>query len=157
MPKIRPTSLALAALLTASTTAALAAPVAKPGLPGPAFPTFANAEALKSACDTNLASARQHLLRMEQRAADGRWLAAYDAFNAQVEDLGNPLQFLSAVHPEKSLREASEACELRWNDFYSSLGQNEKLFQAARRLKPPAASRPKGRGSPRSAPAAGRP
>jgi thimet oligopeptidase len=122
-----------ALVLLLGSGASLAAPSPAPG---PAFPNFASAEALKAACDQNLARANKLLRSLEARPADGRWLAAYDAFNADVEDLSNPHQFLSAVHPDKGVREASEACELRWNDFSSTLGQNEKLFRAARQVKP---------------------
>ncbi|MBI5255337.1 MAG: Zn-dependent oligopeptidase [Burkholderiales bacterium] len=120
------------ALLLGSTSG-LAAPNA---LPGPAFPTITSGEALKAACDQHIARANKLLRALEARPVDARWLAAFDAFNAALEDLANPHQFLSAVHPDKGVREASEACELRWNDFSSSLGQNEKLFRAARLAKP---------------------
>ena len=103
---------------------------------GPAFPQFASADALKTACDRGLASAQTRLLEMARRPADGRWLAAYDAFSAALEDLSSPLVFLSAVHPDKAMRDASEACELRWNDFNSTLGQNERLYRAAKALRP---------------------
>ncbi|HSW07697.1 M3 family metallopeptidase [Aquabacterium sp.] len=109
---------------------------AAPTLPGPAFPNYPNAEALKASCDKNITRANQLLRQLEKRAVDVRWLGAFDAFNAALEDLGYPQQFVSAVHPDKAVREASEACELRWNDFTSTLGQNEKLFKAVRQFKP---------------------
>lgn len=125
-------AVALATMLLSGTGAWAAAT----SLPGPAFPNYADAAALKSACDKSLTRANQLVKQLEKRAVDARWLAAYDAMAAEIEDLGNPQQFLSAVHPDKDMREASEACELRWNDFNSTLGQNDKLFQAARKLKP---------------------
>lgn len=119
-------------VLVAAASTTLAAPQA----PGPAFPAFSDAASLKAACERGLATATQSLRELERHPADGRWLLAYDRFNAQLEDLGYPLQFLSAVHPDKPVREASEACEQRWTEFQSSLGQNEKLFKAARQVKP---------------------
>lgn len=104
--------------------------------PGPAFPQIASAQALAARCDQGLKTAAAGLKRLQQRPADARWLAAYDAFNAQLEDLSSPLLFLSAVHPDKAVRDASEACELRWNDFFSSLGQNEQLYAVLKRVKP---------------------
>jgi thimet oligopeptidase len=121
--------------LLAFTGAALAAPPALQA-PGPAFPQFVSAEAVKAACDRSLAQAAAGLKVLERHPANGRWLAAQDAYTARVEDSANPLLFLSAVHPDKALRDAAEACELRWNDFFSTLGQNERLYQAARALKP---------------------
>jgi len=122
------------AIGTLNTPDAEAAP--NTALPGPAFPVYASPEALKSACDKQLTQAGGLLRRIEQRPVDARWLGAYDRFSAEVEDLANNPQFLSSVHPDKAMREASEACELRWNDFNSSLGQNEKLYAALKRFKP---------------------
>ena len=119
------------ALSLACTAAASAAP-----LPGPAFPQFNSADALKMACDRGLAATRTRLRKLERQPGDRRWLKAFDAFNAAAEDLSSPILFLSAVHPDKTLRDASEACELRWNDLQSSLGQNERLYRAAKRVKP---------------------
>ncbi|WP_395702916.1 M3 family metallopeptidase [Aquabacterium sp.] len=113
-----------------------AALAATPTLPGPPFPNYANGDALKASCDAGLKRATEHLHRLEQRTVDAGWLAAMDAFNAEIEDLGNADQFLSAVHPDKSVRDASEACELRWSEFATALGQNEVLFEAARKFKP---------------------
>ena len=102
---------------------------------GPAFPQFASAAALNQACDAGLAQAAAGLKQMLAAPADRRWLRRFDAYNAQLEDLSAPISFLSAVHPEQALRDASEACELRWNDFSSSLSQNPTLYRAVRRLK----------------------
>lgn len=122
--------------LAAAVTLPPAAFAASPQVIGPAFPLFASADALKVACDRGLLAAKTQLRRMERRPADGRWLAAYDAFGAALEDMSSPLLFLSAVHPDKPMRDASEACELRWNDFNSTLGQNERLYRAAKALRP---------------------
>ena len=72
--------LAVAAALLPS---AFAAP---PQVVGPAFPQFATADALKAACDQGLLAAKTKLRQIERRPADGRWLAAYDAFSAALED-----------------------------------------------------------------------
>lgn len=105
-------------------------------LPGPAFPNFAQPAALTAHCDRSLAAAALELKALERKPADARWLAAYDALNAFMEDVSGPSLFISAVHPDKAMREASEACELRWQDFQSTLGQNETLYQALLRVKP---------------------
>lgn len=134
---MRPTPSARHAVaLTAALLTGAAAGAADIQAPGPAFPTFKSAADLKLACDRGIDTATAALKSLEGRAVDARWLAAYDRFNAQLEDLGYPLQFLSAVHPDKSVRDASEACEQRWTEFQSSLGQNERLFKAARQARP---------------------
>jgi thimet oligopeptidase len=133
------TSFSSAAVLLSLSATAFSTLAATPNasiLPGPAFPVFATPMALKGACDSGLTAAQAKLKQLERRRVDKAWLAAFDAFNGQVEDLSGPATFLSAVHPDKALRDASEACELRWNDFFSSLGQNERLFQAAKRIQP---------------------
>ena len=114
----------------------LLAQAAPPQVIGPAFPQFSGASAVKTACDRGLAGAAAGLRRIERQPADGRWMAAYDAFSAELEDLANPLQFMAQVHPDKAIRSAAEACELRWNDFYSTLGQNPRLYRAVKRVQP---------------------
>ena len=109
---------------------------AAPRAPGPDFPQFSSADALTAACDSGLLKAGAQVLQMQRRPANSRWLAAFDAFNAGLEDLSGPVQFLSAVHPDKAQRTAAEACELRWNDFFSTLAQNERLYQAVKKLRP---------------------
>ena len=125
-------SVAAAALLASAAVAQAAASA----LPGPAFPNFTAPDELKAACERGLGQANRALRQLEAHAPDARWLLAYDRLTALTEDAGYPLQFLSAVHPDKAVREASEACEQRWTEFNSSLGQNEKLYSAAKRLKP---------------------
>jgi thimet oligopeptidase len=127
--RTRITFLVLAVAATSSVAAA-------PTLPGPAFPNYANAAALEAACTKHLATARAAVRKLEAQAPGPRWLAAYDDINALVEDLSGPVYLLTNVHPDKPMRDASEACELRWQDFASTLGQNEKLYKAARQFKP---------------------
>jgi thimet oligopeptidase len=109
---------------------------AAPTLPGPAFPQFTNPAALEAACSKGLVSARAAVKRLESRPPDARWIAAYDDINALAEDRVGPLYLLPNVHPDKPMRDAGEACELRWQDFFSTLGQNEKLYAAAKRFAP---------------------
>ena len=104
-------------------------------LPGPAFPAFRSAAALQAHCDSGLARARAAQRALERHPADARWLAAYDDLNALLEDSAGPVYVLSNVHPDKAIRDAADACELRWQDFMSSLGQNATLYAAATRLK----------------------
>ena len=123
----------LAAALSAATGLAGAATSA---LPGPAFPTYQNAEQVKAACDQGLADGQARVRQLERVPAGPRWLAASDDLNAYLEDAASPIYLLTNVHPDKAVRDATEACELRWQDFSSTLAQNEKLFQAARKVKP---------------------
>lgn len=102
-------------------------------LPGPAFPQFKSADEIKSLCDRGLAGATQRLTALEKRPVDKGWVAAYDDFFATQEDAQNSVDFVQYVHPDKALRDAAQACSLRWADFNSSLGQNEKIYRAMKK------------------------
>ncbi len=130
MPTLK--SLFVAALAAAAGVAAAATNV----LPGPAFPNFENAEQVKAACDRGLAASAERVQRLEHVPGGPRWLAAFDDLNAFVEDQAGPIYLLSNVHPDKAVRDATEACELRWQDFSSTLAQNETLYRAARQVRP---------------------
>lgn len=110
--------------------AALAQAPAPTSLPGPAFPQFKSAADIKAACDAGLARANKGLKALQSRKVDAGWLAAYDDFAAAQEDVQSPVEFVLNVHPDKAVREAAQACSLRWADFNSSFGQNEKIFRA---------------------------
>jgi thimet oligopeptidase len=99
-------------------------------LPGPAFPNFKSAAEIKKACDAGLAAAGKRLKVLEQRKPDASWLGAYDDFYAFLEDTQYPIEFVLHVHPDKPVREAAQACSLRWADFTSSYGQNAKIYGA---------------------------
>ena len=61
---------------------------------------------------------------------------AYDRYNAEFEDASAPLAFLSAVHPDRAMRDASEACEQKWNAFNSTLTQNPSIYRALTTVRP---------------------
>jgi thimet oligopeptidase len=109
---------------------------AAPSLPGPAFPHYGSAAQVKDACDRGLAGAQQRLKVLEKRKPSAGWLAASDALSAYVEDASGPIDLLPNVHPDKAVRDAAQACLLRWQDFFSSLGQNEALYRAAKQVQP---------------------
>jgi thimet oligopeptidase len=54
------------------------------------------------------------LRALERRPADAQGLASYDDLNALMEDWAGPIYLLSNVHPDKAIRDAADACELRW-------------------------------------------
>jgi len=126
-------SAACALLLGASA----AAPAAPATLPGPAFPNFHSAAQIKSACDSGLVEAKKRVSALERRRVDGGWLAAYDAYYAFQEDTQYPIEFVLNVHPDTAVREAAQACALRWSEFNAGLAQNETLFRALKRMPTP--------------------
>ncbi len=122
-------------MLALAATSSLAA--TKPAtLPGPQFPDHKTPAALEAACTRHLATAGDAVRRLERQAASPRWIAAYDDLSALTEDLAGPVYLLSNVHPDAAMRDAAEACERRWQNFFSTLNQNERVYRVARQLKP---------------------
>lgn len=128
---MRPIPFLVAVLLSAAAGADAA-----PTLPGPAFPTYADTQAIEKACSSGLAGAKRRVKALELHPADARWPGASDDLNAYVEDVSGAIELLVYVHPDKAMRDAAQACSLRWQDFYSTLGQNEKLYRSAKKVKP---------------------
>ncbi len=100
--------------------------------PGPAFPEFKSAAQVRQACDTGLKGAGLRLRQLEKEPASPGWIGRYDEFYSWVEDVHGPIEFIRNVHPDPRVRDAAEACELRWQDFLTGVGQNPRLYQAAR-------------------------
>ncbi len=105
-------------------------------LPGPAMPHVETGTQLTTACDGALERAKARVIELEKRRADLAWLAAYDDLNNLIEDTYHPLSFFGQVHADKGVRDAAQACDLKWQDFSSTLNQNEKLYAALKSLKP---------------------
>jgi len=103
---------------------------------GPAWDAAPTAASVQATCQRNLAQADAALRALRRHPADAGWLAAQDRFMARIEDWSYRLSFLSAVHADKAVRDASEACEKRWNAFSARLGQDTTLYRAARQVKP---------------------
>jgi thimet oligopeptidase len=123
-------------LLLLSVLAALSGWAAAATLPGPAFPVFKSADEVKARCDAGLTAANAAVARLEKLPAQRDWLRAYDDLNNLAEDAAGAIYLVSNVHPDKAIRDATEACELRWADFYSTQGQNEKLYAKTQQIKP---------------------
>lgn len=107
-----------------------AAAQAQPKLPAPNFPTFGAVADVQTRCDSGLKGAQQRVAALEKRKVDTGWLAAYDDLVVYLEDHQGPNDFILNVSPDKAIRDAAQACSLRWADFGSSLGQNEKVYRA---------------------------
>ena len=123
-------------MLAAALWASAVAHAASAALPGPAFPNYRDPAEVKAACDAGLAGAAARVRQFERVPAGPAWLPAADRLYAYIEDVSGPIYVLTTVHPDKAIRDATEACELRWQDFNSTLGQNEKLYRAALKVKP---------------------
>lgn len=124
-----------ALLITLSGGTQAAVPDALSG-PAPAWQPVNSPQAVSTACRQNLGQARAALKRLQRLPGDAQWLRAQDSFAARLEDWAYRLAFLAHVHPDKAVRSAAEACELRWNGFFSSLAQDAALYRAARQVQP---------------------
>src|SRR2546423_880805 len=123
-------------VLAAAGLAVAAAHAATPTLPGPIFPSYADAKAVQSACDRGLAGAAPRLRALERHGPDARWNVASDDLNEYIEDVSGPVFVTENMHPVPAIRDAAQACALRWQDFASTMGLNEKLYKAALKVKP---------------------
>jgi len=121
------------ALGVVATTSSLS--IRATALPGPAFPSFDSVTAVQAHCAKGLERAGAALRSLERHTVDATWLAAWDDLIALMEDWAGPIYLLSNVHPDKWIRDAADRCELNWQDFASSLGQNATLYAVAKRLR----------------------
>lgn len=120
-------------LAACGVTWTLAARAGEPAqMPGPAFPEFKTAAQVRQACDAGLRGAALRLKALEKEPGSPTWMAQYDGFYGGVEDAHGPIEFIRNVHPDQRVRDAAEACELRWQDFLAGVGQNPKLYAAAK-------------------------
>ncbi|MBV8500597.1 MAG: Zn-dependent oligopeptidase [Paucibacter sp.] len=106
------------------------ASLAQAGLKAPPYPVFKSPEAINIACDEGLNAAKARLRALEARKSDAGWISALDRFAAANEDDANDIDFLQYVAVTKELRDAAQACSLRWTEFNSALLQNAKLYKA---------------------------
>ncbi|XHS76421.1 hypothetical protein ACFJGW_11820 [Burkholderiaceae bacterium UC74_6] len=116
-------------LLAGLTLAGLAGAQTAPQLPSPAFPIFKTVESVNIACDEGLNAANARLKRMEARKPDAGWISAFDALYAANEDDGSSIDFLQYVAVKGDIRDAAQACSLRWTEYNSALSQNPRSMR----------------------------
>ncbi len=132
-----PFSAALAQSKVPSRAPAATAPAAgvPTAMPGPAFPNYTSAPQVNAACEASVKDAKTRVSELEKRKPDAGWFASYDDLNALMEDAYYPISFVGNVHPDKAVRDAAQACDLKWQDFLSTLGQNETIFKLMKGIK----------------------
>ncbi len=111
-----------------------AAHAASGTLPGPVFPSYDSAAQVNEACGAGLLRAKARVAELEKRKADLAWLAAFDDLNSLTEDAYYPISFIGNVHTDKAVRDAAQACDLLWQDFSSTLSQNEVIYSRLKAL-----------------------
>ncbi len=102
-------------------------------LPGPPFPLPVTAAQVASDCSVGLEGAKQRVGQLETRKPGLDWLKGWDDLYGWEEDRSGALIFLKNVHPNADIRAAAEACELRWQDFQSTLGLDDAVYQVGKK------------------------
>lgn len=126
----------IASVLVLATAAVLGA-TARAADGGPfVFPTYRQGSEVQAACDAVM----KDVAAMERRMAQGQGgesvLLGMERLNQTVEDRVYTLAFLANVHPDKPIRDAAEACELRYQAFSAKLLQNAKIHARLLALQP---------------------
>jgi thimet oligopeptidase len=145
---VTPGALALAAALALALPQADAAPPRKraPAHPKPIpvkpvvenpiadlpFPKLERGPQVASTCTTGLEGAMLRLKELEKRKAGPDWLKAWESLYNWQEDQSGALIFLQNVHPNAEVRVEAEKCEQRWNDFQTTLGMDDAVWQGAK-------------------------
>lgn len=91
------------------------------------FPRFASAAQIDADCKSLIDQQKQHEARLEAMAPGAAVLPELDALTIRFEDTLGPLALLAAVHADKAIRDAADACELSYQAFSSAFLQNPKV------------------------------
>ncbi|WKB52885.1 M3 family metallopeptidase [Eleftheria terrae] len=129
--------LLIAGLLSAAATAGAAdiSQAAAPTADEPLFPAYASAAEVERACDEGLQRLRDMEAALARLRPGDDFLSALDDLNVAGEDAAGPIYLLVNVHPDKGLRDAAQACSLRWQDFWSSFNQNPTVYRQLKRVR----------------------
>jgi thimet oligopeptidase len=100
-----------------------------------AFPRYERAAQINTACDGLLSDARSRQQRLHA-VAPAALLSELDAMQQHEDDVLGPMGVLSAVHPGKPLRDAAEACSLRYQAFSARFRQDQALYRQLKALQP---------------------
>jgi thimet oligopeptidase len=100
------------------------------------FPRYESAAQIESECERLLADQKQAVRSLEQAVPANGALAAVDAMAQRYEDTIGPLALMAAVHPDKAIRDAAEACDLRYQAFNTAFLQNAPVYARLREAKP---------------------
>ena len=90
------------------------------------FPDYRSAGHVDEACQRMLADQRATEQRLAALAPEraATLPAELDAMLRRYEDTIGPLSLLAAVHPDKAIRDAADACEVAYQTFNSAFLQN---------------------------------
>lgn len=111
-----------------------AAPAAQPG-PGYALVPLHTVESVNRDCADVLERGKRDVARLE-KTAPAQLLAQWNRFQIAVQDVEGPIYLLSEVHPEKAVRDAAQACEVKISAFTTEVSQNSRLYARFKSMTP---------------------
>ena len=104
------------------------------------FPVYADGAQVGTACEGMLADLKLQEAMLEKPADDatrpGELLVAVDALTLRYEDTLGPMALLTSVHPDKAIRDATEACELKYEAFNTAFLQNAAVYARLKAAQP---------------------
>ena len=113
-------------------TTATAAPIAAAATTRPTMPLYSAAE-IPSVCDAGLATVKKALAELESlplaRVSVETVFHPVNRMQIGIEDVEGPIYLLSNVSPDKAVRDAAEACLLKFNEFDTDWLQSELLYR----------------------------
>ena len=123
----------LLAALAAATVAAFAQAAAPYTMP-----VYRSAAEVNADCDKMMADLKNAQGQLEETASTGgvTLLQQLDAMYRRYEDTDGPMSLLTAVHPDKLIRDATEACDLRYQAFNASFLQSAKVHALLKQVQP---------------------
>jgi thimet oligopeptidase len=126
----------------------LAAALAGCATVGPAPPTpyrlaMLDAPAIARECDAGIARARAAIDAMAAKPAPEGMLDEWNRMFIDMDAASNYVGLFAAVHPDKAIRAAAEACEQKFVALNTELNQNERLFARLKAFRPADASQAK--------------
>ena len=103
-----------------------------------AFPRYTTAAQIDGECAALLTQQKQQEQRLQQLTAAGgtAMLVELDGMQRRYEDTAGPMALLAAVHPDKAIRDAADACELGYQAFNSAFLQNRRIYSLLKQAQP---------------------
>lgn len=120
---------------TASAPAAGAASFAAERAPF-VFPVYRSGAEVAARCDALLRELERRRARLAREPAAAGVLAQLDDLTLASDQTLGPIAFLSEVHPAKPVRDAAEACELRYERFSGRLLQDAAIHRRLQGVEP---------------------
>jgi thimet oligopeptidase len=101
----------------------------------PVLPIY-DADTITRRCDVELATARKTQSAMESRKSPAGLLDEWNRLSIQVENWLGPVYMEANVNTDPKVRDAADACTLKFSPFTTDLFQSEAIYQRLQAFKP---------------------